>query len=107
MSVLSQSVPGPVEILVGDDSSTDDTFFVIEKVICKYPGNIKYIRREKNMGACLNLKDLVSSANGEFIAHLDGDDYWLPGKLNAQVSFLKKNSENQLFSKFYFIKTRL
>ena len=92
ISVLLQQSLGEVEILVGDDCSTDNTAFIIEKIMRKFPSNLRYFKREKNIGACQNLKDLVASAKGDFIAHLDGDDFWLPGKLNAQINFLRENN---------------
>ena len=39
------------------------------------------------------MRDLISRAEGEFIARLDGDDYWLPGKLARQIAFLKMHPD--------------
>ncbi|MEJ2793808.1 glycosyltransferase [Iodobacter sp. LRB] len=89
MSVLSQDIDGDIEILVGDDCSTDATEQVIRGILLKYPGRITYFRHEKNIGSGNNIKFLVQQASGEFVAHLDGDDYWLPGKLSAQIKVLK------------------
>lgn len=91
MSVLSQNIDGGIEILVGDDCSTDNTSSVIFGLMDKYPNQITYFRHGENMGAHDNVKFLVDKAQGEYIAHLDGDDYWLPGKLSAQMEFIVNN----------------
>jgi hypothetical protein len=45
------------------------------------------------MGPYENLKDIVARARGDFIAHLDGDDYWMPGKLQAQLEFFASHKD--------------
>ncbi|MDA8305628.1 MAG: glycosyltransferase [Deltaproteobacteria bacterium] len=82
-SVLDQKeVPEKVEVIVVDDGSTDDT----EQTLAKVNGEIEYIRREHSgVSAARNLG--ISISRGEWIAFLDSDDLWLPGKLREQMKF--------------------
>jgi glycosyltransferase involved in cell wall biosynthesis len=82
-----------IEILVGDDASTDGTSDVVRQFAKQYPGIVIPHIHAKNIGAAKNYQHLVAAATGDFIAHLDGDDYWLPGKIRAQVQFLLENSD--------------
>ncbi len=91
LSVAMQTFDGDVEILVGDDCSTDRTAQVIREIVDRLPGRITPILRHKNLGPARNYQDLVARAGGEYIAHLDGDDYWLPGKLAAQLEYFQTN----------------
>lgn len=93
MSVVIQEVDSDVEILIGDDGSTDATCDVIEGVIREFPQKVRLFRHEKNLGPTGNYQFLIEKARGDFIAHLDGDDYWLPGKLQGQMDFLKEHSQ--------------
>lgn len=92
-SVLSQQYDVQLEILVGDDGSTDRTLEIIKSIIESYPGIIKLFSHEKNMGTAANYQFLIAKAQGNYIAHLDGDDYWMPGKLETQIDFLNKHPE--------------
>lgn len=92
-SVISQRIDAELEILVGDDCSTDETRKIITEYTEKYPGLIFPIFHEKNLGASKNYQSLISKATGDFIAHLDGDDFWLPEKLAVQLNFFIQHSE--------------
>lgn len=92
-SVLGQRVDADLEILVGDDCSTDQTRQIISEYADKYPGLVLPVFHDKNIGGSQNYLHLISKATGNYIAHLDGDDYWLPGKLAAQVRFLDANPD--------------
>lgn len=91
-SVIGQQVDANLEILVGDDCSTDQTRQIISEYAERYPGLVFPVFHDKNIGASNNYQHLISKATGDYIAHLDGDDYWLPGKLAAQVRFLEVNT---------------
>lgn len=93
MSVVAQSHDVPLEILVGDDQSTDQTNEVVHSLVARFPDLIRYFRHENRLGPCGNYQFLVSRTRGEYVAHLDGDDYWLPGKLVAQVGVLDGSPE--------------
>ncbi len=92
-SVVGQQVEADIEILVGDDCSTDQTRKIISAYAERYPDLVFPVFHAKNIGGSLNYQYLMSKAAGEYVAHLDGDDYWLPGKLAAQVRFLDANPD--------------
>lgn len=82
------------EILISDDCSTDKTREVIKSYANKYPNLIKDISSEKNLGISNNLKKCFDAAQGEYIAILEGDDYWTEKyKLQRQMRFLKENED--------------
>lgn len=94
MSVIAQSSDVALEILVGDDHSDDATAEIIKSLAEVYPELIRYLRPDKRFGwGSINYQFLISQARGEFIAHLDGDDYWLPGKLKKQTEFLAQHPD--------------
>ncbi|NLI80064.1 MAG: glycosyltransferase family 2 protein [Deltaproteobacteria bacterium] len=83
-SVLSQTYP-KVEILIVDDGSQDDT----RDVVSMLDDRVHYIRQD-NAGVSAARNRGLLAAKGEYIAFLDSDDLWLPWKLEAQVSLLKR-----------------
>lgn len=93
LSVLKQKTEFSIEIIVGEDCSTDRTRLIVERYAQNHPEVIIPVFREINIGASRNYIDINRMARGRFIATLDGDDYWFPGKLQAQVDFLLKNEE--------------
>jgi teichuronic acid biosynthesis glycosyltransferase TuaG len=75
-----------MEILVIDDGSTDATAAAVEA----YAGGrgdarVRCIRNEVNQGVAAARNRGVAEARGEWIAFLDSDDIWMPGKLDAQL----------------------
>ncbi len=91
-SILSQEVDFEYEIVVGEDCSTDQTRNILLDYKSKYPQKIKLILQEKNVGPQLNGMMTFNSCEGEYIALLDGDDYWTDNlKLQKQVDMLDCN----------------
>jgi len=90
-SVVGQQVEADLEILVGDDCSTDETREIIGAYAARYPGRVHPVFHPRNIGGTRNYQVLIGKASGSYIAHLDGDDYWLPGKLAEQIAFLEEN----------------
>lgn len=76
------------EIIVVDDGSTDDTIDVVKS----YGDRVRlFTQQNEGPGAARNKG--VAEARGEYIAFLDSDDYWLPGKLTPQVRYLDQHPE--------------
>lgn len=81
-SVLQQDFR-PLEVLVVDDGSTDDT----PRLASSWPPLVRYI--QKANGGVSSARNLgIREAKGDWIAFLDSDDWWEPGKLRAQVQAL-------------------
>lgn len=91
LSVLMQRHDADLEILVGDDCSTDSTSDIIRQIAEEYPGLIKFFCHEVKIGPSGNIKFLIEHTSGDYIAHLDGDDFWLPGKLERQLQFMDRH----------------
>lgn len=90
-SLIDQITNFEFEIIVGDDFSTDGTRTIVEDFQRKYPHIIKPIFHSRNVGAAVNFNAVHGSAKGKFVAHVDGDDYMLPNKLQSQVDFMERN----------------
>lgn len=90
-SIVDQKTNFDFDVIVADDCSRDDTSTIVREFAEKYPGVVKPIFHEKNIGAYKNFIFAHENATGEYTSHVDGDDYCLPGKLQNQVNFLDKN----------------
>ncbi len=88
-SVLSQTYEN-WEMLIVDDASTDETAKIAEEYATG-DARIKVIRYTENQGAAAARNTALSRARGEYIAILDGDDMWLPEKLDRQYRFMEDN----------------
>jgi teichuronic acid biosynthesis glycosyltransferase TuaG len=77
------------EIIVINDGSPDSQ--KLENVLSDYLSYIIYVKQE-NRGAASARNTGIYCAKGEYIAFLDGDDIWLPNKLQSQIEFIKGNN---------------
>lgn len=107
-SFLKQKVAFDIELLIGDDCSTDNTFAIAQEYVKKNIDplkHIKLIKYEKNSGLMLNYKTLLQKAQGKYIAILESDDVWIDSeKLQKQVDFLESNQNIGLvYSNFFAI----
>lgn len=93
-SVLMQKTKYSYRIIIGEDRSTDSTRDVVQEYYRKYPQKITLLLWKHNVGGLINFIRLLAYADAEFIANLEGDDYWTdPLKLEKQISFLKNNRD--------------
>lgn len=92
-SILNQETSFPFEIIIGDDCSTDKTREIISKYAIEHKNIIKTLFHESNVGPTKNYKSVHNLATGEYVAHCDGDDFWLPGKIQYQVNLLEKHKD--------------
>lgn len=88
-SVMMQETNFPYELVISDDCSPDRTREIVIAFQQKYPDRIRLLLPEQNLGAKQNWTRNLLACDGEFIAMLEGDDYWTsPHKLQRQVDFL-------------------
>lgn len=93
-SVLEQEAEFPLEILVGNDASTDDTGTILDSFVALHPNRIRAFHAQINQGAYANFSNLYATARGRYVAWVEGDDYWIdPAKLRLQVEFLETHPE--------------
>lgn len=92
-SIVDQVTDFDFEVIVGDDCSTDSTRTIISEFAERYAGIVKPVFHERNIGAGANYKCTHDQAIGEYIAHVDGDDYCLAGKLQSQAYILDTDPE--------------
>ena len=89
-SILMQEGNFELEVLIGNDKSPDKTTEILKKY--ENDSRVKIFNREKNMGATKNGLDILLKCNGDCIAILEGDDYWITkDKLSKQLEILENN----------------
>ena len=92
--VLMQKTNFPIELIIGEDCSTDNTRKIVLEYADKYPNIIRPLLPEKNLGMMNNFIETMQTATGKYIALCEGDDYWTdPYKLQKQVDFLEANEK--------------
>lgn len=95
--ILMQETDFEVEILIGEDQSTDNTRNIILVYQEKYPGKIRLMPGTRNLGVRKNFAQTLLAATGEYVAICEGDDYWTdPLKLQKQVNLLEANPNMNL-----------
>ncbi|SFQ46675.1 glycosyltransferase family 2 protein [Hymenobacter arizonensis] len=98
VSVLAQTYSN-WELIVVDDGSTDNTCDIVKGYSIQDP-RIKYLYQENSrQGRARN--NGIASSTGEYIAFLDSDDVWLPGKLLLQVQEIEKWQVDLVFADSY------
>lgn len=97
-SVLSQSLK-PMEVIIVDDCSEDSS--VLDSIISNVSTteiNIRVIRNKTNMNGAYSRNLGMKMASGEYIALLDGDDYWSSDHLDCTCGFLVKKDCDFVYS---------
>ena len=85
-----------IEVLIGNNASTDQTELVIRKFMQRYK-NIIYIKRLKNIGADGNIFKLVEESNGRYCLLHGDDDYFVPGAIKYIVDIIKQNPQCSIY----------
>lgn len=95
-SALEQTRPAD-EILVVDDGSRDD----IAGALAPFGNRVTLIRHIRNQGAAAARNTGIRVAQGNYIAFLDSDDYWVPEKLGRQIAFMQAGGYDFCCTGFY------
>jgi glycosyltransferase len=94
--VFLQKTNFPVELIIANDYSPDNTDELVKEIIKKSPPNIqvRYTKHEANKGMNLNFIWAYQQVKGKYVAVCEGDDYWTDeNKLQKQVDFLEQNPD--------------
>lgn len=98
-SIFRQDVSFDLEVVIGEDLSSDRTREIVMDWVERYPHVIRPVFRNSNLGLKKNFIDTLSQCRGDYVAVLSGDDYWTdPLKLQRQVDFLARNPDYTLIS---------
>lgn len=88
-----------VRVIVADDASSDDTLAIIHSYEKQSPFPFVYLPAEGNMGHVLNYKRAFAACEGDYVAILEGDDWWCnPYHLQKHLDFLDEHRECVLSS---------
>lgn len=94
---IVQQTNFPIEVIVHDDASTDNTASIMREYEVKYPHLFRNIYQKENQySKKVNIWEnlFVNYCRGKYIAICEGDDYWTePLKLQKQVDFLEEHQE--------------
>jgi len=102
-SVLSQTLR-PFEIIIVDDCSTDGSQEVIGRYAQAYPELIRPFYHEQNLGIPKNRRFALEQVGGDLVTYLDGDDRFLPRKLEMELETFMSHPEAQIvYSNVYYI----
>lgn len=95
-SILMQKTNFSIEVLIGEDCSTDNTRTVLKEYEAHHPGKLNVFYREHNMHSeeITNSRDLRLRCRGKYVIVLEGDDFWIDEfKLQKQVDFLEAHPD--------------
>ena len=96
-SILKQRVNAEVEIIIGDDCSTDNAREVLLKFKEQYPGIIHLIFHEENIGLGANWATCIKACRGKYICNCDNDDYWHnPENLQIQLDYMEAHADSNV-----------
>ena len=84
-SALAQEVP--LEVIIIDDDMVQDCSHLLQPY--QQDARVRYFRNDHNLGAAQSRNRGVHLAHGRYVAFLDSDDRWLPGKLQKQLDLLQ------------------
>ena len=91
-SILMQKGVFDLEVILGDDCSTDRTRQIMQEYTDKHPDIFTLLPPAANMGVTRNIKRCLDACSGYYIAFCEGDDYWIDRyKLQKQMEFLESH----------------
>jgi glycosyltransferase involved in cell wall biosynthesis len=90
-AVLAQETNFLVELVIGEDCSTDKTREICKTYKARFPDRIRLLERTENLGMMANFVETLRSCSGKYIALCEGDDYWTDPQ--KQIEFLETHED--------------
>jgi len=90
-SVMSQTLR-PHEIIIADDGSSDGSEATIRSYEARFPGWIRAVVHRRNVGIPRNRNAALRRVTGNYVGILDGDDLFVPEKLELQFEALRRHA---------------
>ena len=91
-SVLGQTYEN-LQLVIGDDSSTDGTWEIIESYRRLHPTRIEAFRNTANLGITGNCNAVLARCRGDYVVFTAGDDLYTPDKISAQLSLMEADPQ--------------
>jgi glycosyltransferase involved in cell wall biosynthesis len=102
-SVLNQTLK-PYQLIIIDDYSEDGSQELISAYHARYPKLITPVYHSQNIGIAYTRNEALERVKGDYVTFVDGDDRFLPDKLNKEAKILQNNEQAQIaFSNVYYI----
>lgn len=93
-SIFIQVIDAHVKVIVADDASNDGTMALIQEHVARSPFETLVLQSSVNLGISRNYQRAFNACDGDYIAILEGDDYWCsPYHLRQHVAFLEEHRE--------------
>jgi glycosyltransferase involved in cell wall biosynthesis len=104
-NLFDQTIDESIELIIADDGSSDRTLDIVREFEGKDSRfHFKFLNSSSNLGITKNYQRGFAACTGEYVAVLEGDDYWTsPQKLRYQLDFLNAHWECDLCSVNYFV----
>lgn len=101
-SVLCQRTTFGVEVVIGEDCSTDNTLAICRQYEAQYPDRVRVIASKNNIGMHANYRRTVEACRGKYIAMCDGDDWFSDeNKLQIQVEQLENSCADMCYTRSF------
>jgi len=93
-SILCQKCHLPIEIVIGEDCSTDSTGNICQEYAMRHPEQIRLLSNTRNKGVADNYFDCLLACRGELIADCAGDDFWVDDQKLEKESLIMEGDDS-------------
>lgn len=93
-SILAQKGDFDLELVIGEDCSTDDTWAICQDYAERYPNVVKLLPNTHNLGIMANYARVIQACAGKYISNIAGDDYYCDNHaLEKQMQYMQVHPE--------------
>lgn len=93
-SILAQKGDFDLELVIGEDCSTDNTYAICQEYAERYPDVVKLLPNTHNLGIMANFARVMKACTGDYVGICAGDDYWCDEyKLQKQLDYFRTHPD--------------